>query len=90
MPAGAEPGRAARALCVPVAGGPLEIWWAGAAGGWSETRSVRWRAADAGPARDWAVPLDRLPHWDPAAVRRVRIVFRTAGPVTVGAPRLLR
>lgn len=83
-------GQRARALCVPVAGGPLEIWWTGAAGQWSETRSVRWQAAASGLPRDWAVPLDRLPHWNTADVRRVRVFVRMAGPFSVGAPRLLR
>jgi hypothetical protein len=83
-------GRGALALCLPTAGGALEVWWRGDVGGWSETRSVRWQAPPTGSTRDWAVPLDRLPHCDPARVRRIRVFVRTAGPVTVGAPRLLR
>ena len=52
---------------------------------------MRWPAFAVGsPVRDWAIPLDRLPHWDPADVRCVRVFIRAAGPVAVGAPRLLR
>ena len=82
----------ARALCVPGgASGPLmEVWWAASKDDWSETRSVRWRPDPARPAQGWAVPLDRLPHWNPVEARLIRFMFRTAGPTTVGEPRFLR
>lgn len=75
----------ARSLCVPT-DVPLEVWWADAGGRWSEVRSVRWRP---GPG-DRAVPLSRLPHWPEPPPTRVRLLFREAGTVVVGAPRLLR
>ena len=65
---------------------PLEVWWADPSGRWSETRSVRWGP---GPG-DRSVPLSRLPHWPPTPPPRVRLLFREAGPVAVGPPRLRR
>lgn len=79
-----------RALCVP-GGGSLEIWWADESGKWSETRSVRWRTDPARSPEDWSIPIDRLPHWGPdRGPRRVRVAVQEAGPVAVGAPKLLR
>jgi len=73
---------------VPAAKEPLEIWWRGDAGRWSELRSVRWSQPAAAP-QEWAVPLDRLPHWNTGDVRRVRVYLRAGRPSVVGAPRLL-
>ena len=69
--------------------GGVEVWWAGEDRAWSEGRSVRWRIDPSQPGREWAVPLDRLPHWDGRAVRYVRIAFRFSGTVLAGPPRLL-
>ena len=87
----------AQTLSVPGGGGgapggpgPLmEVWWAADEYGWSEARSVRWEPDPAHPAQGWAVPLDRLPHWDDKA-RLIRFMFRTGGVVSLGEPRLLR
>lgn len=79
----------ARFLAVPVAG-PVEVWWAGDGEKWSAARSVRWWPPQSAEPTDRAVPLDRLPHWDGARVRRVRIAPRRAGELAAGAPRLLR
>ncbi len=80
------------ALCVPggTSGPPMEVWWAASEDEWSETRSVRWQPRLARVAAGWSVSLDRLPHWDPARVRLIRFVFRTATTTTIGEPRLLR
>ena len=86
-------GAGARALCIPgvaTAQRALEVWWTDDQAAWSETRSLRWRTDPGRPDQDWAVPLDRLPHWDPSRVRWIRLVARAHGPRTVGTPRLLR
>jgi hypothetical protein len=88
-PGSADDAAHARLLSLPV-GGPVELWWSEGEGGWSESRSVRWWPLRSGQETDWAMPLDRLPHWDRARVRRVRIVPRRTGPVAAGTPRLLR
>jgi hypothetical protein len=90
---GHPPGEGPRALSVPVVGQaerPMEVWWAGEGEDWSEARSLRWRADPGPPGQDWAVPLEDLPHWDPARVRLVRVLVRSKGPLAVGTPRLLR
>jgi hypothetical protein len=85
-PAGDAP---PKALGLPAgAPGAMELWWAGADGRWSPSRSVRWRAA--GDAAGAAIPLDRLPLWQADRVRRVRVIVRHAGPTTLEPPRLLR
>ena len=76
----------ARLLSLP-AHSPVEIWWSDRAGKWTEARSVRWHP---GPGDDWAVPLERLPHWDSHHIHRLRITIRDPGTVDVGVPRLLR
>ncbi len=86
LPADAD----AHALGLPVrpeaADALVELWWADPSGHWSATRRVRWH-----PDRDrWALPLDRLPHWDPSREHRVRVSFPASGRVAVEAPRLLR
>jgi len=68
----------------------IEVWWSGEEAGWSETRSVRWRAVSEGPTGQSAIPLDRLPHWSPSRARRIRVVVRPPGTVALEAPRLLR
>jgi hypothetical protein len=81
-----------RALCVPgaVPAEGVQVWWAGDDGRWSELRSIFWRPDPARPASAWAVALDRLPHWDPNRVRRIRLYFPgPTGPVAVGPPRIL-
>lgn len=82
----------ARALSVPGDwhGQEIEVWWTDRSRRWSETRSVRWGPLSREAASTPAVPLDCLPHWDPAHAERVRLVFRTPGRVEVQAPRLLR
>ena len=85
-------GREPLAFCLPTGGAPerpLEIWWADD-GRWSESRSIRWRPDPSPSPRSWAIPLDRLPHWEPATDRRVRVLIRSKGPIAIGAPRLLR
>jgi hypothetical protein len=82
----------ARYLVVP-GKGPLnvmEVWWAGDGQPWSFGRSLLWFPDPARTARTWAIPLDRLPHWQPSEARRLRVLFRTPGMVTLGSPRLLR
>jgi hypothetical protein len=79
----------ARILSLPVAG-PVELWWSDEDGKWSESRSVRWWPARSAETTDWAVPLEKLPHWETARIRRVRVVPRKAGAMAVGIPRLLR
>ncbi|WP_435010397.1 hypothetical protein P12x_001661 [Tundrisphaera lichenicola] len=69
---------------------PLEIWWSGRDEDWSPCRSVRWEPTSDSPGVDWAVPLDRLPHWRAGEVHRLRLVFRESGLVSVGLPRLIR
>lgn len=71
------------------AAGVVEVWWKGEGGKWSGTRSVRLRPQP-GPEGDWLLPFDRLPHFDPAEARRVRLLFHAEGPVALGAPKLLR
>jgi hypothetical protein len=91
IPTGSNSPLSARYLSVP-AHDPnqgLEVWWSPAPGDWSPTRSVRWRPPDAPGVREWAVPLSSLPHWDGSRARRVRLVFRYAGRVAAGPPRLL-
>ena len=68
-------------------GRSLELWWGEENGGWSEARSLRWTMPLKGdPADAWAVPLERLPHFDPTRANRVRVIARTAGPLTAGGP----
>ena len=67
----------------------VELTWADADGVWSPNRSVWWRP-DPDPSRDWSVPLDRIPHWRPGHVRRLRVYFHEPGAVALGTPRLLR
>lgn len=85
----AEARASARVLAVPVAG-PVEVWWSDEDGRWSEGRSVRWWPSRSERVTDWAIPLDRLPHWDGAKAVRVRIAPRRRGAMTAGTPRLLR
>ena len=82
----------ARALCLSgdAGGRRWEIEWADATGDWSANRSIWWRPEPSTPGGDWAIPLDRLPHWRPGHVRRLRVIFHEKGPVAVGQPRLLR
>lgn len=68
-------------------GGLLELWWRGEAERWSETRSIRLHPRSGG---DWNLALEKIPHWDPAGARRLRILFHDAGPVSSVAPRLIR
>jgi hypothetical protein len=81
----------ARMLCVPGFDpeGKIEVWWTGEGARWSETRSVRWQPVSEGPTGQWAIPLDRLPHWSPSRASRIRVVVRSVGTVAVRAPRLL-
>jgi hypothetical protein len=85
--AGAE----ARALCVPggARGETVEVWWAGDDLRWPEVRRARWRIDPTRLGQDCVVPLDQLPHWRTTEARRIRIVFRSPGPINVGTPRLL-
>jgi hypothetical protein len=81
-----------RLLCVPCGPSPepVEIWWAGPGDLWSPTRCVRLRIDPKEPPRDWAIPLDCLPHWKAGDPCRIRIRF-VAGPLPpIGEPRLLR
>jgi hypothetical protein len=82
----------ARMLCLPGFDpeGKLEVWWTAEGARWSETRSVRWQPASEGPTRQWAIPLESLPHWSPSRAARIRVVVRSAGTVRLEAPRLLR
>jgi hypothetical protein len=92
-PDGASPvDPAGPSLHVPggVPGRLTEVWWTGVDGDWSEARSVRWKSDPEAPSRAYDLSLAHLPHLDPAHVRRVRIMFRTAGQAAIDAPRLLR
>ncbi|HWE37151.1 MAG TPA: hypothetical protein VG406_11345 [Isosphaeraceae bacterium] len=89
----APTGRAddARFLCIP-GGSPgqwMEVWWAGPAGAWSESRSIRWRPDPAREAAAWSLDLARLPHWRTDDVRRLRVFFRKPGTYPLGEPRLI-
>jgi hypothetical protein len=81
-----------RILCI--SGGastwPWQIWWTDARGRWDESRSARLKIDGNRPERDWALPLERLPHWGSAPSRLIRIFPRSKGQVAVGSPRLLR
>ena len=82
----------ARYLVVP-GKGPLnvmEVWWAGDGHPWSPGRSLIWFPDPAQTAREWAIPLDRLPNWNPSEAQRLRVVFRFPGKVALESPRLLR
>jgi hypothetical protein len=68
-------------------GHDVELWWADDDGRWSPNRSAWWKP---GPDQDWAVPLDRLPHWQRGHVRQLRVYFHEAGPVALAPPKLLR
>jgi hypothetical protein len=78
-------------LCLPCGASPepMQIWWTNDRNLWSACRSVRFRPDPNRPACSWTIPLDRLPHWDPADATRIRVLFVTA-PVAIGQPRLLR
>lgn len=81
----------ARWLALPVSapGGGVEVWWDDGRGGWSDGRSIRWHVDASKPqGRIWAVPLDRLPHWDGGQVRKVRVAFRYPGVVFASPPKL--
>jgi hypothetical protein len=79
-------------LCVPrgVSSKAWEVWWTDSTGRWVETRSIRYRIGPTRSGQDWALPLDRLPHWGPSTARQIRIVLPCEGSVAVGVPRLLR
>ena len=81
----------ARMLCVPGFDpeGKIELWWTGERARWSETRSVCWQPASDWRTGQWAIPLDRLPHWSSSRAARIRVVVRSEGTVAVRAPRLL-
>jgi hypothetical protein len=89
-----------RAIGLPMdmPGALIEVWWRGDHDRWSETRSVRCRLAASqsgqgqGQGKDegWAIPTDRLPHWESDRARHLRLFFRTPGVVAAGAPRLIR
>jgi hypothetical protein len=80
-----------RFLCLPCGPSPepLEIWWAKRGERWSSARCVRFRPDPKQSPREWAFPLDRIPHWDPTDAGRIRIRF-VAAPIAIGEPRLLR
>jgi len=83
----------ARALGMSLAGSdPVDVWWRDAGQRWSESRSVRLRSrpAPTRPEGAWLLPLDRLPHWEPPAARRLRFLYHAPGPIAAAAPRLLR
>jgi hypothetical protein len=92
LPNAPEPIAKARWLIVPVIApsNEVEVWWDDGNDHWTEGRSVRWRPSVSRAAGiRWAVPLDRLPHWDGRTVRRVRVMFRFPGTVSVLPPRLV-
>jgi hypothetical protein len=68
---------------------PLEICWANRGEPWSPSRSVRFRSESIREPREWVIPLDCLPHWDPVDSGRIRVRF-AAGPLLIGEPQLLR
>ncbi len=81
---GSEKATALSLTVSPANEGLVEVWWRGERGRWSETRSVRLRPSEGGT---WMLPLDKLPHWNPAEARRVRLLFHDAGPVSPVDPR---
>jgi hypothetical protein len=87
-----EAGGPGRVLCI--SGGastrPWEIWWTDARGRWDESRSARLKIGANRPELDWAIPLERLPHWGSVPSLRIRIFPRSKGQIAVGSPRLLR
>ncbi len=68
----------------------VEIWWRGDRQSWSEARSVRLVSESSEFALGGVLPLERLPHWDHSAVRRVRIFYHEPGPIALSAPKALR
>jgi hypothetical protein len=68
----------------------LEIWWTGTTGDWSALRSVRWTPKRSQTGRDWILPLERLPHWDPAHARRIQIRSRPVNFIAISKLRNLR
>ncbi|MFO0951129.1 MAG: hypothetical protein U0835_08255 [Isosphaeraceae bacterium] len=89
---GASPA-GARELELPrdVPAGWAEVWWRGASGRWTETRSIRLKLSRPPAGTAWRVPLARLPHWDPAQAARVRLLLHEPGPIAAApTPRLIR
>jgi hypothetical protein len=82
---------APRFLCLPCgpSSRPVEIWWTSGSEPWSPSRSVRLGTRPRPSPREWVIPLDRVPQWDPNDASRIRIGIN-AGPIALGAPRLLR
>ena len=80
--------RPAEGIILPpmLAGGRVQLYWAGADGSWDRSRSISLSP----PGRAAILPLADLPHWDGSDIRAVRIAFPTPGPVALGAPALLR
>lgn len=71
-----------------IPGGLSELWWRGKGQRWSEARSVRIRGA--GRDGPLSLRLQQLPHWNPAEVERVRLLFHDPGPVAGVPPRVVR
>ncbi len=79
----------ARSLILPhlSAQNEIEIWWAGADGDWTHSRSVRYLPDRDHPGSTVGFALDRWPHWRKGYVRKVRLIFREWGQITVEPPR---
>ena len=82
----------ARLLSVPAMDedDAIEVWWAADGEKWSEGRSVRWRFGNSDPGHEWAVPLERLPHWHGRHSQKLRLMFKYPGMVAAGPPKLLK
>ena len=81
----------AKYFCLPgVEAKDMEVWWASPGEPWTEAHSIRWGQKGTDPHEAWAVELAKLPHWHSEHARRVRLMFRSPGPVAVESPRLFR
>ncbi len=82
----------ARELVLPVNApdGGVEVWWDDGHDRWTPGRSVHWTVESRPTGVVWALPLDRLPHWDGTQVRRIRVAFRYPGKIYVRPPFLTR
>ncbi len=86
-----KPDALALALALALSGSaPVDVWWRGDHERWSETRSLRLRLDPAQSFGPRLLPLAELPHWNPSAMRRIRLLYHEAGPIAVAAPRLVR
>jgi hypothetical protein len=80
-----------RYLCLPTGSTkkPVEVSWRGEGEDWSQARSLRFQPDPSISAREWLIPLDRLPHRPRTPIEAIRVRF-VAPPIVFGPPRLVR